>query len=81
MLEEFRERYDSDFQIKELDIKTLKYRYIHPRLHLAFKSLMRDMDRLFVSLDYLKIIKKNINTSNRIECVFSHLKPKVKLHR
>lgn len=80
-LEEFKKQYIKDFEIRELDTKTLKYRYVHPRLLHAYKSLMRDIDRLFVSLGFIQTINRNINTSNRIECEFSHLKPKVKLHR
>jgi hypothetical protein len=81
MLEKFRHQYREDFETRELDPVTLIRRNTHPRLHLAYRSLVRDIDRLFVSLQYLQIVQKNINTSNRIECVFSHLKPKVKLHR
>jgi len=80
-LEEFKKQYIKDFEIRELDTKTLKYRYVHPRLLLAYRSLLRDIDRLFVSLPFIQTIGRNINTSNRIECEFSHLKPKVKLHR
>jgi hypothetical protein len=80
-LQEFKKQYIKDFEIRELDTKTLKYHYVHPRLLLAYKSLMRDIDRLFVSLSFFQTINRNINTSNRIECEFSHLKPKVKLHR
>lgn len=80
-LEEFKRQYIKDFKIRELDTKTLRYRYVHLRLIHAYKSLMRDVDRLFVSLLFIQIINRNINTSNRIECEFSHLKPKVKLHR
>ena len=81
MLERFRESYRSDFDERAFDPVLLEYRRRHPRLHLAYQSLLRDMDRLFVSLDFTKTIGQNINTTNRIECVFSHLKPKVKLHR
>lgn len=81
MLEKFRHQYEEDFETRELDPVTLTRRNTHPRLHLAYRSLVRDIDRLFISLQYLQILQKNINTSNRIECVFSHLKPKVKLHR
>ncbi len=81
MLESFRETYRADFEARVLDYKTLEYKRAHPRLHLAYNSLMRDIDRLFVSLDFIQTIKENIHTTNRIECVFSHLKPKVKLHR
>lgn len=81
MLEDFRLKYAKDFETRELDKKSLRHRYIHPRLHLALKSLLRDIDRLFVYLDFGLKIEKNINTSNLIECEFSHLKPKVKLHR
>mgnify|MGYP002776503584 CR=1 FL=1 len=80
-LEEFKRKYIKDFEIRELDTKTLRYRYVHPRLLHAYKSLLRDIDRLFVSLSFIQTIGRNINTSNRIECEFSHLKPKVKLHR
>jgi hypothetical protein len=88
-LEQFRSRYDGDFRKQELDIKTLKDRYIHPRLRLAYNSLIRSMDQLFICLDFIQIIQQNhpylknpiINTSNRIEWIFSHLKPKVKIHR
>jgi len=66
-MEEFRSQYSKDFEIKELDPKTLKYRFIHPRLHNAYKSLLRDINRLFVSLGSIQTIDQNINTSNRIE--------------
>jgi len=88
-LEEFRKKYDIDFGKQELDIRTLKERYIHPRLRLAYNSLMRSKDQLFICLDFIQSIQQNhpnlknpiINTSNRIEWIFSHLKPKVKIHR
>ena len=88
-LTEFRKKYDADFRQQELDTKTLKDKYIHPRLHLAYNSLVRSRDQLFVCLDFIQTLQKNhsvlknpiINTSNRIEWIFSHLKPKVKLHR
>ena len=88
-LEQFRSRYNEDFRKQELDIKTLKDRYIHPRLRLAYNSIIRSMDQLFVCLDFIQTIQRNhpnlknpiINTSNRIEWLFSHLKPKVKIHR
>lgn len=89
LLEEFRKKYDADFRKQELDIRTLKERYIHPRLRLAYNSLIRNIDQIFICLDFIQTIQRNhpnlrnpiINTSNRIECLFSHLKPKVKLHR
>jgi hypothetical protein len=34
-----------------------------------------------IQRDYPTLRNPNINTSNRIEWIFSHLKPKVKLHR
>lgn len=88
-LREFRKQYDADFKKQELDMRTLKDRYIHPRLRLAYNSLIRNIDQLFICLDFIQIIQRNhpnlknpvINTSNRIECLFSHLKPKVKIHR
>lgn len=81
MLESFRETYWSDFDERIFDSKTLTYKKAHPRLHLAYNSLIRDMHRLFISLDFIQTIHENIHTTNRIEWVFSHLKPKVKLHR
>jgi hypothetical protein len=74
-LKEFRNKYDSDFRKQELDIKTLKDKYIHPRLRLAYNSLIRNMDQIFICLDFIQIIQQNhpnlknpiINTSNRIE--------------
>lgn len=81
MLEEFKTKHSKDFETRELNIDTLQHRYVHPRLHLAYKSLIRDLDRIFISHEFIQIIHQNINTTNRIECEFSHLKPKVKLHR
>jgi hypothetical protein len=74
-LKEFREKYDEDFRKQELDTKTLKDKYIHPRIHLAYNSLMRSKDQLFICLDFIQTIQQNhptlkspiINTSNRIE--------------
>ena len=88
-LKEFREKYDEDFRHRELDIKTLRDKPVHPRLHLAYNSLMRSKEQIFVYLDFIQAIQRNhptlknpiINTSNRIEWIFSHLKPKVKIHR
>ena len=88
-LQTFREKYDDDFRKQEINIKTMKDRYIHPRLKLAYNSLMRNIEQLFICLDFIQTIKRDhpnfknpiINTSNRIEGVFSHLKPKVKIHR
>ena len=88
-LKEFWEKYDDDFRQQELDIKTLRNKPVHPRLHLAYNSLMRSIDQIFVYWDFIQTIQKKhpylknpiINTSNRIEWIFSHLKPKVKIHR
>ena len=88
-LTEFKKQYEDDFRKQELDIRTLKDRYVHPRLRLAYNSLIRSMNQLFICLDFIQTIRKDhpylkhpiINTSNRIEWIFSHLKPKVKLHR
>jgi hypothetical protein len=74
-LQQFREKYDADFRKQELDIKTLRDKYIHPRLRLAYNSLMRNMVQMFICLDFIQIIQQNhpnlknpiINTSNRIE--------------
>ncbi len=71
----FRKQYEDDFRKQELDIKTLKDRYIHPRLRLAYNSLIRSMDQLFICLDFIQTIQQDhpnlknpiINTSNRIE--------------
>ena len=81
MLESFREAYRADFEARIFDNKTLEHKRAHPRLHLAYNSLMRDIDRLFISLDFIQMIQENIHTTNRIEGIFSHLKPKVRLHR
>ena len=88
-LQTFRKNFDDDFRKQELDMKTLKEKYVHPRLHLAYNALMRNTNQLFICLDFIQTIQKNhpnlknpiINTSNRIEWIFSHLKPKVKIHR
>jgi transposase-like protein len=88
-LKEFRNKYNEDFRKQELDMQTLKDKPVHPRLHLAYNSLIRSRDQLFVCLDFIQTIQRNhsslknsiINTSNRIEWIFSHLKPKVKIHR
>jgi hypothetical protein len=74
-LEQFRSRYDTDFTKQELDTKTLKDKYVHPRLHYAYNSIMRSREQLFVCLDFIQTIQRdyptlrnpNINTSNRIE--------------
>lgn len=88
-LQEFRKKYNTDFRKQELDIKTLKDKPVHPRLHFAYNSLIRSNNQLFVCLDFIQTIQQDhpnlknpiINTSNRIEWIFSHLKPKVKIHR
>jgi hypothetical protein len=88
-LREFRNKYEADFRQQELDSKTLKDKPVHPRLHFAYNSLMRSINQLFVCLNFIQTIQRDhpnlknpiINTSNRIEWIFSHLKPKVKIHR
>jgi hypothetical protein len=59
--------------------KWKKY-YKHQRTRSGYYSLKRNMKYLFVYLDYLWEIDIP-NTTNGIEAVFSHLKPKVWLHR
>jgi hypothetical protein len=74
-LMEFRKKYDVDFRKQELDNKTLRDKPIHPRLHYAYNSLIRNIDQLFVCLDFIQTIQQDhpnlknpiINTSNRIE--------------
>lgn len=56
MLKEFRVKYMNDFEAKTLNPKTLRYHATHPRLHQAFKSLLRDIDRLFICHDFLQTI-------------------------
>ena len=64
MLEEFRAKYTKDFEAKSLNVRTLKCRPTHPRLHYAYKTLIRDLDRLFVYHDFIQATGKEINTSN-----------------
>jgi transposase-like protein len=88
-LKEFRNKYNADFMEREMDIQTGKERYVRSRLRLAYHSLIRNTDQLFVCLDFIQTIRKHrlhfknpvINTTNKIESLFSHLKPKVKIHR
>lgn len=56
ILEEFREKYAKDFDAKTLNPRTLMYRPMHPRIHYAYKTLIRDLDRLFICHDFIQTI-------------------------
>ena len=58
-LQTFRKNYDDDFRKQELDMKTLKEKYVHPRLHHAYNALMRNTGQLFICLDFIQIIQRN----------------------
>ena len=82
LLDEFRKVFGDDLEMKIPDRKTGRGRYAHPRLRRAYRSLVRDLDKLFVCHRFLRETGgKEINTTNRIECVFSHAKPKTGVHR
>ena len=82
LLERFFEVFQDDLEIRIPDRKTGRERYAHPRLRRAYRSLVRDLDRLFICHRFLKETgRKELNTTNRLECVFSHMKPKIGVHR
>lgn len=82
LLERFADVFRKDLEAKIPDRKTGRDRYAHPRLRRAYCSLVRDAERLFVCHGFLvETGWKEINTTNRIEAVFSHAKPKINVHR
>lgn len=82
LLESFAEVFRDDLEMKIPDRNTGRERYAHPRLRRTHRSLVRDLDKLFVCHRFLRETGgKEINTTNRIECVFSHAKPKIGVHR
>ena len=54
--------------------------YIHRKTRSAYYSLKKNLKYLFIFQDYYWVLDIP-NTTNGIEAVFSHLKPKVNLHR
>lgn len=59
---------------------TGKMYYVHKRTRSAYYSLKRNMKYLFVWQEYMNDFDIP-NTTNGIESEFSHLKPKIHLHR
>jgi len=81
-LESFARDFRADLEAKAVSWRTGKARYAYPRLRKAYRSLEKDAGRLFVCHRFLRETGGvQVNTSNRIEGSFSHLKPKVKVHR
>ena len=69
-----------DFLNEKALWKNWKLHYIHKRTKSAYKSLKNNLKYLFTRYDY--IWKLDIpNTTNWLEWVFWHIKPKVSLHR
>ncbi len=81
-LEAFARDFREDLEAKAVSWRTGRSRYAYPRLRKACRSLEKDAGRLFVCHRFLRETGgKEVNTSNRVENDFSHLKPKVGLHR
>lgn len=78
-LELYWEKYKDFLNEKALD-KYWKSYYLHKRTRSAYKSLKNNLQYLFTWYDY--IWKVDIpNTTNWLEWLFWHIKPKISLHR
>ena len=72
--------YYKDFLNEKAIWKNWKLHYVHKRTRSAYNSLKNNLKYLFTRYDY--IWKVDIpNTTNWLEWVFWHIKPKVSLHR
>lgn len=82
LLERFREAFGEDLEMRIPDRRTGRERYAHPRFRRAYRSLVRDLDRLFVRRRFLRETGgKEINTTNLMESKFPHMKPKIGVRR
>lgn len=81
-LEGFARDFREDLEAKAVSWRTGKARYVYPRLRKVYASLAKDAGRLFVCHGFLRETGGAVvNTTNRLEGRFSHLKPMVKVHR
>ncbi|MDD4151779.1 MAG: transposase [Candidatus Gracilibacteria bacterium] len=69
-----------DFLGEKVIGKDGKSHYLHKRTRSAYFSLKNNLKYLFVRYDYLGQIEIP-NTTNGLEGVFGHIKPKISLHR
>jgi hypothetical protein len=60
--------------------KNWKLHYVHKRTRSAYKSLRNNLKYLFTWYDYLWTVDIP-NTTNWLEWLFWHIKPKISLHR
>ncbi len=79
LLLDWHEKWDWFLKEKTLNPETGRKRYTHSRLRSAYFSLKRNLQYLFVYLEYPEL--KIPNTTNSIDGSFSHWKNKVKIHR
>ena len=79
LLDEYYNNHTSFIKEKALD-KEWKQYFVHRKTRSAFYSLKRNLHYLFTYYDYLWYI--NIpNTTNWLEGLFWHIKPKLAIHR
>lgn len=78
-LEEYEKKYESFLKEKTL-WKDGKLHYIHNRTRSAYFSLKNNLKYLFTWYDYMWTVDIP-NTTNWLEWLFWHIKPKISLHR
>jgi len=78
-LEEYWRKYWDFLDEKAID-KNWKSYYIHKRTRSAYNSLKNNLQYLFTWYDYIWQIEIP-NTTNWLEWLFWHIKPKISLHR
>ena len=78
-LEKYCEYY-KDFLNEKAINKKWKYYYIHKKTRSAYNSLKNNLQFLFTYYDYMWQIDIP-NTTNWLEWLFWHIKPKISLHR
>jgi len=78
-IELFWETY-KDFLNERALWKNWKLHYIHKRTRSAYKSLKNNLKYLFTRYDYIWKVEIP-NTTNWLEWLFWHIKPKISLHR
>jgi len=82
LLGEFAGIFRGDLEARKRDWATGGEKYAHPRLRRAYSTLVRDLGKLFVCHRFLSETGgKEINTTNLMESKFSHMKPKIGVHR
>ena len=78
MMDDWYNKWNEYLKERTVDRKTSKRTYTHKRLRSAYHSLCRNMTWRWTFYDYPELHIPN--TNNAIECVFTNIKTKLRVH-